>query len=294
MDYFGIICKTIEEIENNIDKEINIQSLAQMNYLSPFHFHRIFKAFTGHSLIYYARKRKLNKASYDLVYTNRKIIEIAFDYGYESSEAFSRALKKESNFSPSTVRKDKICNIGIEKLSLFTANYENKYSGEAFSYSIIDLKPFVLAGVHANMTLENEKNYVDINKIYLKLKNLRKTLENDLIDELREHHFGIAYSNNLDLKNPYAYEFSYYRAYEIKDIKHFPSSIITKKIDWCKCAKFNVGSSFHDHQKALYYIFGHWLPKSNYQLNRETFDFMEEIIENPHGEIEIYFYIPIK
>lgn len=293
MDYLGLICKTIEEIENRINENIDIQTLAKKSFLSPFHFHRIFKAFTGHSIISYARKRRLHEASLNLINSSKKVIEIAFEYGYESNEAFSRALKKECGFTPSYIRKEKIANIGIEKMSLFKLNYEKKYDKQEILYTIVELKSFIFAGISGNLTLEDEKNYADVERLHRQLRESKDKIKN-INDIYKEHQFGVAFCKNLDIKNPYKNNFIYYRAYEINKIDKVPKPLSIRTFNSCKCAKFNVGSTVEDHQKALYYIYGIWLPLLGYELNRESFELMEEVIEHNNGNFEIFIYIPIK
>lgn len=94
MDYFGVISKAVEKIEKDLKKDIDIESLAEEVFVSPFHFHRIFKAFTDYPVISYLRKRRLNEAYRELMETDRTVLEIGMDYSYYSNEAFTRAIKK--------------------------------------------------------------------------------------------------------------------------------------------------------------------------------------------------------
>lgn len=115
MNDFVNINEIIEKIENLLREKLLVGEIASKFYISEFHFHRKFKNYTGYSLISYIRKRKMNSACNELLNTDKKIIEIAFEYGYASNEAFTRAMKKESGFTPSCVRKKCIKNIGVNK-----------------------------------------------------------------------------------------------------------------------------------------------------------------------------------
>lgn len=72
---------------------------------SKFHFHRIFQAAVGISITEYIRIRRLANASATLLYTNERIIDIAFYYHFESQEAFTRAFKKYYHLPPGQYRR---------------------------------------------------------------------------------------------------------------------------------------------------------------------------------------------
>ncbi|UYO99245.1 helix-turn-helix transcriptional regulator [Oceanotoga sp. DSM 15011] len=80
-----------------------------------YHFHRIFNELTGETLKSYIRKRRLTEASKDLLNCNNSIIDIAFDYGFESQESFTRAFKKVFKVTPGKYRKRIITLIFLKK-----------------------------------------------------------------------------------------------------------------------------------------------------------------------------------
>ncbi|WP_237446542.1 helix-turn-helix transcriptional regulator [Shimazuella alba] len=49
----------------------------------------------------YLRRRRLTLAAEALSKSNCKIIEIAFKYGYETPEAFTKAFRKQHGITPS-------------------------------------------------------------------------------------------------------------------------------------------------------------------------------------------------
>jgi AraC family transcriptional regulator len=58
----------------------------------------------------YLRRRRLTLAAQELVRSDRKIIDLAFKYGYDTPESFSKAFQKQHGVTPSEARK------GIGKL----------------------------------------------------------------------------------------------------------------------------------------------------------------------------------
>lgn len=105
MDYHQQLEKAITFIGQHLDEDISLEALSDKFYISKFHFHRLFTAFTGLSLQQYIRWLRLKRAAHQLVVDkDQSIINIAITAGFESHEAFSRAFKKACGFSPSQYR----------------------------------------------------------------------------------------------------------------------------------------------------------------------------------------------
>lgn len=104
METIKNIQNAIDYIENNLSGEISIDEVANKAYMSTSNFRRIFLALCGITVGEYIRLRKLTLAGKDIISTNDKIIDIAFNYGYESHESFSRAFLRFHNVSPLTAR----------------------------------------------------------------------------------------------------------------------------------------------------------------------------------------------
>lgn len=105
MDYFRLVQKTIDMIEENICEKIKVSDLAGAAYCSEAHFSRIFHSIVGMSIMDYIRCRKLSIAGKELAFTQIKVIDTALKYGYETPEAFTKAFKKYHGISPAICRK---------------------------------------------------------------------------------------------------------------------------------------------------------------------------------------------
>ena len=104
MDWIQGIQKAIDYIEEHITEEIDYEEVAKRAYSSSFHFQRVFGIICGFTLGEYIRRRKLTLAGNDLLSKNMKVIDVAFKYGYETPESFSRAFQKFHGIMPSQVK----------------------------------------------------------------------------------------------------------------------------------------------------------------------------------------------
>jgi AraC family transcriptional regulator len=78
--------------------------LAREAGLALHHFHRVFRGMTGLSLAGYVRAVRLARAARQLRHTDRAVIDVALDAGYEAPEAFTRAFREAFGAAPTTFR----------------------------------------------------------------------------------------------------------------------------------------------------------------------------------------------
>ena len=116
--YVDVINDIVEHIECNIGASLQLADLSSRAGISDFHFNRMFKTVAGVTLKQYVLGRKLASAMEQLACTNKPIIDIALDLGFEYPEVFSRAFKKQFGISPSDYRQHKADAAGIRKASI--------------------------------------------------------------------------------------------------------------------------------------------------------------------------------
>ncbi|MEW5849588.1 MAG: AraC family transcriptional regulator [Myxococcota bacterium] len=99
--------RVIERIARNLDEALNLETLAALAHLSPFHFHRVFRGMVGETALELSRRLRMERAAWMLISSERPITEIAFDAGYETHEAFTRAFRDCYATSPSGFKQRK-------------------------------------------------------------------------------------------------------------------------------------------------------------------------------------------
>lgn len=98
------IQKTVDFIEENLSEEIKIETLANIAGLSQFYFQRLFKRLVKRPVNEYIKLHRLARASEVLQDKNKRIIDVALDFGFSSHETFSRAFKDAYGITPAEFR----------------------------------------------------------------------------------------------------------------------------------------------------------------------------------------------
>lgn len=93
-------------IKEHLIEKITLQQLAQAAQYSPWHASRIFKSLMGQNPFDYIRRLRLSQAALELRDTDTKVIDVAFDYVFDSHEGFTRAFFKEFGLNPNEYAKD--------------------------------------------------------------------------------------------------------------------------------------------------------------------------------------------
>jgi len=118
MDYKTHIMRAINYIENNLKNEIKLSDCARAAGYSDYHFIRVFKEATGLTPADYIRKRRLTEII-KRMRQDAPISEIAFEYGFNSKENFTRAFVSEHNILPTEYKS------ALNSLKLYEAiNFE--------------------------------------------------------------------------------------------------------------------------------------------------------------------------
>jgi AraC family transcriptional regulator len=97
--------RTVDHLVANLDEAVDLGALASLACLSPFHFHRIFRGMVGETPLELVRRLRMERAAWQLLNTERTITTVAFDAGYETHEAFTRAFRAGYGAAPSEFRR---------------------------------------------------------------------------------------------------------------------------------------------------------------------------------------------
>jgi AraC family transcriptional regulator len=103
-DYEQRILRAQQLLQSRLDEPIEPAMLAKHAGFSLHHFHRIFRALLGESVMEHVRRLRLERAARRLRASATGILELALEAGYESHEAFTRAFAARFGCPPSAFR----------------------------------------------------------------------------------------------------------------------------------------------------------------------------------------------
>jgi AraC family transcriptional regulator len=104
-DYQQRLLRAQQVLQERLDAPIDPAVLARAASFSLHHFHRIFRARMGESVMEHVRRLRLERAARRLrAGGDVRLLDVALDAGYESHEAFTRAFIARFGVPPSGFR----------------------------------------------------------------------------------------------------------------------------------------------------------------------------------------------
>ncbi|WP_333908284.1 AraC family transcriptional regulator [Salinicoccus roseus] len=283
----GKLNDVIDYIEKNLSNDLQISDVARYVGESDYHFRKLFLYITGMPLSEYIKKRKLSMANQDLV-QGHSVTEVAFKYGYNSVEGFSRAFKSWSGMLPSEAcRKGAITS--FPKLSF----YIDVRGGENMEVKLVEMPAFTIAGVEKRVPMQFE----GVNDSIMELA---KSITEAQRNEMRR-------LQNIDPQEIVnaSYDADEKFMKEEGELTHMIGVLTTetdisdnldrKHVEACTWAVFpNEGKFPGTMQETMARTHSEWLPSSNYELiEAPTFSFTQMSTEKKdHAYSEIW--LPVR
>ena len=100
VDYRAQLLRVTAHIHDHLAEPLDLAELAVVADLSPFHWHRIYHALMGETVVATVRRLRLHQASGDLAQTSLTVTEIARRCGYPNPQSFTRAFRQAFGDSP--------------------------------------------------------------------------------------------------------------------------------------------------------------------------------------------------
>ncbi|BBM00928.1 GyrI-like domain-containing protein [Microbulbifer sp. GL-2] len=276
--------KSINFVEQHLYDKISVHEIAAASHYSTYHFSRIFKALVGDSPKEYLRKRRLTVAAKRLLSEDIGILELAMECQFDSQEAFTRAFKALFNVTPAQYRKQQ---------DPFRLLYKDQFSPHMLHFlqnelsmepQIISRPVMQLVGVAQEYDHEN----LSLPKLWSAFRPYRDKIPNRISDES----FGIyeCYEEAAD-----EIRFNYICCTPVAELTHVPEGMVARELPEQLYAKFVHRGSITTLEQTLKYIWGSWLPKSNYDyIEKPDFELYPPRYQVTSPAAEMYFHIPVK
>lgn len=273
-------------IDKNLESEIDMLEVSRASGFSLYHFIRCFHAITGFTPYAYYSKRRLSEAARCLVGTDRKIIEIAFDFGFGTHESFTRAFKKEFGISPLKLRQTQNLNQFslLEPLSIHTCIHHSRLRGS--EPEVVELPQLCFTG-HAFFLAEDSDTAI-IGRMW---NALRREIGSISARVIPERYYQLQYwSDSVDCGGLF-----FMTAAEVSHIVD-SAVFVSKNIPPCRYLKFIHTGRADEVGYTYKYIYNHYLPESTYTpaypFNFEYYGPQSTSPDDDNSKSEIY--IPVK
>jgi AraC family transcriptional regulator len=164
LDWLNRMKNALDLMEKKLDERLDIEEIAKAAYASPFHFQRMFLMLTGMTVAEYIRKRKLTLAAQELATSSSKVLDVAFKYGYDSPESFSKAFRKIHGITPSEAR-----NPGVSLKAFPRITFHLSLKGDKeMDYRIVEKEAFTVIGKSIRVTCQDGEHTRQIPKFWEK------------------------------------------------------------------------------------------------------------------------------
>lgn len=283
MEWTECISKAISYIEENITEELTMEDIAKQAMVSPFYFQKGFGMLCGFTIGEYIKKRRLTLAGSELVSTDRKIIDIALKYGYDSPDSFTKAFTRFHGATPTSVRKGETMIKSFASLKI-KLTLEGGYT---MDYKIVKKDEFTVIGV--SKVFKYDEAATEIPKLW---KEYYETGKSDTVCSV----YGVSIDENMG-----GNEFEYLIADNYNPINEIAEGFITRVIPKYTWAVFPcIGASAHTLPDVHKKIFSEWLPNcKDYEIAAGyNIEMYSDPAQYPKGVQDEKYYseiwIPIK
>ncbi|MGE4455295.1 MAG: GyrI-like domain-containing protein [Sphaerochaeta sp.] len=281
----GTLNKVMDYIEEHLTEELTAEEIARTSGIGDYHFRTVFYYLSGGiSLSEYIRGRRLSQAGMALV-QGESVTDVAYTYGYQSLDGFTRAFTAFSGMLPSEVRKKGVSK-AYPKLS-FKITVEG---GERMDYRIEEKPACKIAGVSRRVPMQFEG-----------VNNAIVELAKSITEEQRKEMHCLQNIEPYHVLNA-SYEADAKFMKEEGYLTHMIGVLTTKEdiseqLEWVALpaslwAVFPSEGAFpRVLQQTMASIYAHWLPSSDFEL-LELPSFSWSDIEGNTAKSEIW--IPVK
>lgn len=257
MTWVESLQKAIDYMEDHLLDSFSIDNIAKQANVSVFHFQRTFAILTDTTVGEYIRRRRLTLAAEELSRTDEKVIDLAFKYGYDTPEAFTKAFRRQHGVSPSEVRKGKGKLQSYNRLTIQVS----LRGVEPVKYSIVEKEAFQVVGIKREYSVLNNENLIKIPKLWEEVNSDGTTrVLNQLNNGLVKGVLGVC----VDKSDTEARKIDYWIAAAHEGEQ--PDNFLNLEIPASKWAVFEVHGPMPDAmQKTWEKIFSEWFPSSGYK-----------------------------
>jgi AraC family transcriptional regulator len=265
------VIKVIEYIHDHLDGDLSVNRLAEVAFMSPYHFHRIYRELARETLNASIRRLRLHRAAAELIRSTKPIIRIATSASYGSPEAFSRAFMRQFGESPTdyrTARRPRDSRLDEPFVAMLPIDDKEYY--EMYSVEVHDLEPISLIGY------PHQGDYLEIGRVFEKIF-VYASSHNLLNDKTRS--IGLYYDDPKTVEKDKLRSFAAISVPQGAELPGGEEAPEQSEIPGGTCASLLFKGSYAELEKPYDWFFGQWLPQSGYEA--ADFPPYEEYLNDP-------------
>lgn len=264
------ITRVMEYIHSHLFEDLDVNTLANIALMSPYHFHRVYRELAQETVNGTVRRLRLQQGAAELIRSELPISSIAKQLSYGSIEAFSRAFTKQFGETPSEYRESRLTSGNLDEAPFIAMlPPQQKVYSTMYNVEITTIEPLRL------MTYDHQGDYMNIGGVFEKL---------------------FIYASSQELMNDNTRSIGLYyddpQSVELDQLRSKAGLTIDKSttptgddapeitnIPGGKCVSLLFKGSYAELEKPYNWLFGEWLPNSGH----EPIDFppFEEYLNDP-------------
>ena len=266
-NYQQRLSAVLDYMHDNIHAELDVNTLADVAFMSPYHFHRIYRELMQETVNATVRRLRLQKAAINLIRTDQSIQTIAKEVSYGSVEAFTRAFSKQFGISPATYRSTKQWDSSRDEPFIAMLPTEQKRYDTMFNVDMMTVDEMQLAAY------PHKGDYMEIGSTFEKLF-MNASSQNLLNENTRS--FGLYYD---DPKSVTADELRSMACLTVDESQPLDGELERVTIPAGKCVSVLFKGPYAELEKPYDWLFGHWVPNSGVEI--ADFPPFEEYLNDP-------------
>lgn len=291
------IDKSFNRIENilvfihqNIDKPLTVEILAEMSCWSRWQLQRVFQNYTGMNVAQYVREQRLSMSALEVLDKKKRMLDIAYSYGFTSEIAFSRAFKQYFHKSPREYQKQ-AKKIGIQKPFLKQVNVDPLLNSHFYRVRL-EYKPcFKVLGLSTRVQgiLSDTPDFIE------KVPSVWNALDTYItcLSSIPEQKYAV-----IDTREDNADSLLYWagiscNALSTDELNLHKADLQIITIPEQEYAVLPFKGAAQDFSKSVEWLISEWLPTSGHQ-GIEGFDLEIYRSDTTQGIIDVEYWLPIR
>lgn len=284
-DYLRRIDRVVALLQQAVANDAELPDLAELGQaaqLSPFHFHRVYRALTGETIGRTVARLRLLRALQLLSDPARAVTDAALAVGYETPQAFARAFRQALDASPSELRAQP-ARLAGELARLSRAPVGEAVPTSPLQVEVLSLEPFALAATR------NTGDFADLAVAYEAL--IGWAAEHGLIEHIAGI-YGVPQQDPRDTP-PAECEFDCALAFSAETTAGDGTVPLT--LGGGLWARLRHVGPYAGLEPATDALLAEWLPHNGYALRDEPLfhHYLDDPEQTPEAVLRTDVYLPV-